>query len=60
MPSYGQQQIPAGKKKMCNPNYYKGPSGERIMRSRDVNIVPDLEIDNIQYKGNVVLRANRG
>ncbi len=40
--------------------YYKGASGERVMRSRDINIVPDLEIDNIQYKGNAVLRANRG
>ena len=60
MPSYGEQQIPAGRKKYCNPNYYKGASEERVMRSRDVNVIPDLEIDNIQYKGNAVLRANRG
>ncbi len=60
MPSYGQQQIPAGRKKNCNKNYYKGSSQHRVMKSRDMNIIPDLEIDNIQYKGNVVLRANRG
>ena len=59
MPSYGKQQIPAGKKKMCNPNYYKGPSGHRVMKSRDKNIISDLEIDGIEYKGNVVLRANK-
>ncbi len=60
MPSYGKQQIPEGKKKMCNHNYYKGASEHRVMKSRDRNIISDLEIDNIPYKGNVVLRANRG
>ncbi len=60
MPSYGKNQIPAGKKKMCNHNYYKGASEHRVMKSRDRNIISDLEIDNIPYKGNVVLRANRG
>lgn len=60
MPSYGESQIPAGRKKYCNPNYYKGPSGQRKMKSRDMTIISDLEISPAQYKGNVVLRANRG
>ena len=59
MPSYGEKQIPAGKKKMCNHNYYKGPAGDRKMMSRDKTIISDLSIDNIPYKGNVVLRANQ-
>ena len=57
MPSYGKQQIPAGKKRACNP---KPMPGHRVMKSRDTNIISDLEVDNIPYKGNVVLRANRG
>jgi len=56
MPSYGQQQKPAGKKCACSA---KSMPGHRVMKSRDVNIISDLEIDNIPYKGNVVLRANR-
>ena len=56
MPSNGQQQIPAGRPKSAGA---KMPSGHRIMKSRDRNIIADLEIDNIPYKGNVVLRANR-
>ena len=52
--------MPAGKKKMCNHNYYKGPAGDRRMKSRDMTIISDLEISPAQYKGNVVLRANRG
>ncbi len=56
MPSQGKQQIPAGKKCKCSA---KPISGHRVMRSRDRNIISDLEIDNIQYKGNVVLRANQ-
>lgn len=59
MPSYGEKQVPAGKKKMCNHNYYKGAPGARVMKSRDVNIISDLEVDNIMYKGNTVLRANQ-
>jgi len=57
MPSEGYEQMPAGKKKMCNPNYYK-PKGDVSMESRNRNIITDLKIDKIQYKGNVVLRAN--
>ncbi len=60
MPSEGYRQIPAGKKKMCNHNYYKGPSGQRTMKSRDMTIISDLKISPAEYKGNVVLRANRG
>ncbi len=60
MPSYGEKQMPAGKKKMCNKNYYKGPAGDRRMKSRDMTIISDLEISPAQYQGNVVLRANRG
>ena len=57
MPSYGKSQVPAGKKCKCSA---KPMPGHRVMRSRDRNIISDLEVDNIPYKGNVVLRANRG
>ena len=57
MPSYGKQQIPAGKKCACT---LKPMPGHRVMKSRDKNVISDLEVDNIPYKGNVVLRANRG
>jgi hypothetical protein len=60
MPSEGYKQTPAGKKKMCNPNYYTGPKGQRTMKSRDLTIISDLKISPAEYKGNVVLRANRG
>jgi hypothetical protein len=56
MPSYGQKQIPAGKKCKCSA---KPMPGHRSMNSRDKNIISDLSIDNIPYKGNVVLRANQ-
>jgi len=56
MPSYGKKQIPAGKE--CKPCL--GPLvGERSMKSRDVSIRTSLKIDNIEYKGNAVLRANQ-
>lgn len=58
MPSEGYKQIPAGRKKMCNPNYYK-PMGTRTMKSRDKNIEMDLEIERLEYKGNAVLNANK-
>jgi|TARA_E500000305_G_scaffold440_1_gene355 hypothetical protein len=58
MPSYGEKQMPAGRKKMCNPNYYK-PIGTRTMKSRDKTIVTDLEIERLEYKGNAVLNANK-
>lgn len=56
MPSYGEKQKPAGKKCACSA---KPIPGHRVMKSRDVNIISDLEVDNIMYKGNVVLRANK-
>ena len=58
MPSYGEKQMPAGRNKMCNPNYYK-PIGTRTMKSRDKTIVTDLEIERLEYKGNAVLNANK-
>ena len=57
MPSYGEKQKPAGVKCACSS---KPMPGHRVMRSRDRNIISDLEVDNISYKGNVVLRANKG
>jgi hypothetical protein len=59
MPSEGYKQIPAGKKKKCNMNYYK-PMGTRSMESRLTTIKTDLKVENLEYKGNAVLRANRG
>ena len=59
MPSYGEKQIPAGKKKNCNPNYFK-PMGTRSMESRMTTEKTDLKVENIEYKGNAVLRADRG
>ncbi len=59
MPSYGEKQVPAGMKKNCNPNYFK-PAGTRSMESRLTNVKTGLKIENIEYKGNAVLRANKG
>ena len=56
MPSYGEKQKPAGVKCACST---KPMLGHRVMTSRDKNIIPDLEVDNIMYKDNVVLRANQ-
>ena len=56
MPSYGQKQKPAGKKLNCGCK----PLGTRIMKSNNSIITPTLKkIDNIQYKGNAVLNANK-
>jgi len=56
MPSYGEKQMPAGKE--CKPCL--GPlAGQRSMQSRDVSIKTSLKLDNIEYKGNAVLRANK-
>lgn len=55
MPSYGEKQVPAGKKCACSA---KPIPGHRSMSSRDRSIISDLSIDNIEYKGNAVLRAN--
>ena len=56
MPSYGQKQKPAGKKLSCGCK----PLGTRVMKSNKTNIIPNLKkIDNIKYKGNPVLKANK-
>ena len=57
MPSYGKTQMPAGRKKSCNHNYYKS-KGTVSMESRDKTIITDLKIENLEYKGNAVMRAN--
>ena len=56
MPSYGEKQKPAGKKL----NTHCKPLGTRIMKSNNSTITPTLrKIDNIQYKGNPALLAQR-
>tara|TARA_Y100000114_G_scaffold52738_1_gene48138 strand:- start:514 stop:684 length:171 start_codon:yes stop_codon:yes gene_type:complete len=56
MPSIGQYQKPAGKKLKCNMK----PLGTRVMKSNNSTITPTLKkIDNIEYKGNAVLLANK-
>jgi len=57
MPSYGEKQAPAGKVLL---NKCKPVVGTRIMKSNNSTITPDLkQIDNIPYKGNAVINANR-
>jgi len=57
MPTYGNQQIPAGKAiqpKLSIP-------GTRVMKCNNSTITPTIKsIDNCPYKGNSVLNANRG
>ena len=55
MPTYGEKQTPAGIDKSKAPR----KPGKRIMKSKDTTIISDLSIDNIPYKGNAVLNANR-
>jgi hypothetical protein len=56
MPSYGEKQKPAGKVL----NTAKPIVGTRVMKSNNSVITPTLkQIDNIPYKGNAVLNANR-
>ena len=55
MPSEGQTQIPAG----INKSPVKKPLGKRTMYSKDVNIESSLSIENVPYKGNAVLNANK-
>ena len=56
MPSYGEEQRPAGKKLSCGCK----PLGTRVMKSNNSTITPTLKrIDNIKYKGNAVLNANK-
>tara|TARA_Y100000389_G_scaffold167362_1_gene172537 strand:- start:1478 stop:1651 length:174 start_codon:yes stop_codon:yes gene_type:complete len=57
MPSYGEKQQPAGKvlHGKCKPVV-----GTRIMKSNNSTITPNLKsIDNIPYKGNAVLNAQK-
>tara|TARA_R100000544_G_scaffold31312_1_gene17635 strand:+ start:16 stop:192 length:177 start_codon:yes stop_codon:yes gene_type:complete len=58
MPSYGEKQKPAG---LVNPRCGCNPIvGTRVMVSNNSTITPTLKrIDNIPYKGNAVLNANR-
>ena len=56
MPSYGEKQKPAG----VNIPSKIPVVGTRVMVSSDCTITPTLKrIDNIPYKGNAVLNANR-
>ncbi len=52
-----QKQAPAGKVLL---NKCKPVVGTRIMKSNNSTITPNLkQIDNIPYKGNAVINANR-
>ncbi len=56
MPSYGEKQKPAGVELSCGCK----PLGTRVMMSNNSTITPTLKrIDNIPYKGNAVLNANK-
>ena len=49
-------QNPAGKKIKCGCK----PLGTRVMVSSNMTVIPTLKhIDNIEYKGNAVLNANK-
>ena len=57
MPNYGEKQAPAGKVLL---NQCKPVVGTRVMKSNNSTITPTLKrIDNIPYKGNAVLNANK-
>ena len=55
MPTYGETQQPAG----VDKSPANKPLGRRTMDSRNVNIETSLIIDNVPYKGNAVLNANK-
>ena len=56
MPSYGEKQKSAGIELPCGC----GKLGTRTMRSNNYTVMPTLrKIDNIEYKGNAVLNANK-
>jgi hypothetical protein len=55
MPTYREQQNPAG----VDKSPAQKPLGKRVMESRNDDIEPSLSIDNIPYKGNAVLNANK-
>ena len=58
MPSKGEKQKAAGVK-LSTPKRCM-PVGERTMKSRNSNIAPGMTINNIPYKGNANLLANKG
>ena len=53
MPTYGEQQKPAG----VNKSPRQKPLGRRVMKSRNTNIKSNLSIDNVTYTGNPNLLA---
>ena len=55
MPKYGEKQIPAG----VAINSAKPIVQQRSMKSKDTSIVTGLTIDQVPYKGNAALNANR-
>ena len=55
MPSYGEEQIPAG----VDKSPVIKPLGKRTMESRDRLVKSTLSIDNCPYKGNPVINANK-
>jgi|TARA_R110000787_G_scaffold37454_2_gene95155 hypothetical protein len=56
MPNYGEQQMPAGKVL----NTAKPIVGTRVMQTNNSTIMPTLRtIDNVPYKGNAVLNAQK-
>ena len=58
MPTYGEEQKTAGVK-LKTPNRCKRVE-KGSMKSRASNIATALTIDNIEYKGNANLLANKG
>ena len=62
MPTMGEYQKPAGVNKECSSGCKCKacePIGERTMKSNNTTIIPTLKIDNVPYKGNVVLNAQK-
>ena len=55
MPTYGEQQKPAG----VNKSPAQKPLGKRVMESRNETIESTLSIDNVPYKGNAALNAQK-
>ena len=56
MPTMGEYQKPAGILKPCGCKHL----GTRFMVSNNTNVIPTLRrIDNIPYKGNAVLNAQK-
>mgnify|MGYP003128373390 FL=1 len=55
MPSYGEYQKPAGVKLNCGC----ADLGTRTMKSNNMMVKTTLRIDNVPYKGNAVLNANK-